>query len=320
MADPGLSVAISAPMKGPTILGLSLNDRLAEQVSAAFPLLRGDEADLPAGIEEVEGIAVMGGGVTAATLARCPKLRIVCTFGVGYDRVDLDACRARGITLAHAAGMTDGCVADMAFALLLAARREIVLGDRFVRSGAWGPAGRPLAHRVWGHKLGIYGMGRIGKVIARRAAGFDMEVAYCNRHQRADSDLRFFSDLGDLAAWSDFLVVACPASPETANSVDRAVLRKLGPTGVLVNIARGTIVNEPDLIAALEAGEIASAGLDVFAEEPVVPEALKQSEKTVVMPHRAGGTIETWEDCGNHLVANFQSFFKTGRALTPVIL
>jgi len=314
MAHAGVPVKVTQRL----ILGLGLNDMVAGQLAAQYRVLRANEPDLPAGVEEVEGIAVMGGGVTAATLDRCPKAKIVCTFGVGYDRVDLDACRANGITLANAAGMTDGCVADMAFALLLAARRELILGDRFVRAGLWGPTGRPLAHRVWGHKLGIYGMGRIGMTIARRAAGFDMAVGYHNRSPRADSAARYFEELGDLAEWADFLIVACPASPETENTVDRAVLRRLGSSGVLVNIARGTIVNEVDLIDALEAGEIASAGLDVFAFEPSVPEALKLSDRAVLMPHRAGGTVETWDDCGHHMVANFDAFFQTGRPLTPV--
>lgn len=314
MAHAGVSVEVSQRL----ILGLGLNDIAAGQLMARYRVLRGSEAELPPGVEEAEGIAVMGGGVSGATLERCPKAKIVCTFGVGYDKVDLAACRERGVTLAHAAGMTDGCVADMAFALLLAARREVILGDRFVRAGLWGPAARPLAQRVWGHKLGIYGMGRIGATIARRAAGFDMEVGYHNRSPRADSAARYFQTLGDLADWADFLIVACPASPATENTVDRAVLRKLGAGGVLVNIARGTIVNEPDLIAALEAGEIASAGLDVFAGEPAVPDALKTSDRTVLMPHRAGGTVETWDECGRHMVANFDAFFQTGRPLTPV--
>jgi lactate dehydrogenase-like 2-hydroxyacid dehydrogenase len=314
MARAGVPIEVSQRL----ILGLGLNDVAAGQLMARYQVLRASEADLPPGAEEAEGIALMGGGVSAATLDRCPKAKIVCTFGVGYDRVDLAACKARGITLAHAAGMTDGCVADMAFALLLAARRELILGDRFVRAGLWGPTNRPLAHRVWGHRLGIYGMGRIGMAIARRAVGFDMPVGYHNRSPRADSDARFFDDLNDLAEWADFLVVACPASPATENTVDRAVLRRLGSGGVLVNIARGTIVNEPDLIAALEAGEIASAGLDVFAGEPTVPDALKLSDRAVLMPHRAGGTVETWDDCGRHMVANFDAFFQTGRPLTPV--
>lgn len=314
MARAGVPIEVSQRL----ILGLGLNDVAAGQLMARYQVLRASEADLPPGAEEAEGIAVMGGGVSAATLDRCPKAKIVCAFGVGYDRVDLAACKARGITLAHAAGMTDGCVADMAFALLLAARRELILGDRFVRAGLWGPTNRPLAHRVWGHRLGIYGMGRIGMAIARRAVGFDMPVGYHNRSPRADSDARFFDDLNDLAEWADFLVVACPASPATENTVDRAVLRRLGSGGVLVNIARGTIVNEPDLIAALEAGEIASAGLDVFAGEPTVPDALKLSDRAVLMPHRAGGTVETWDDCGRHMVANFDAFFQTGRPLTPV--
>ncbi len=310
--------SVSVEVTNPTILGLGLNDMVAGHLQPHYHLLRGTDAALPEGLSDAVGIALMAGGVSAALIDQCPKLQIICTFGVGYDRVDLAACRARGVTLAHAAGMTDGCVADMAFGLLLAARREIVLGDQFVRAGQWGPANRPLAHRVWGHRLGIYGMGRIGAAIARRAAGFDLTVGYHNRSERPDASAQFFATLADLAEWSDFLIVACPATPDTENSVDRTILRRLGPNGVLVNIARGTIVNETDLIAALAAGEIASAGLDVFAGEPIVPDALKRSERTVLTPHRAGGTIETWDDCGRHMVANFEAFFHTRRPLTPV--
>jgi lactate dehydrogenase-like 2-hydroxyacid dehydrogenase len=298
-----------------------LTERARAQLGGRYPLIEDRDGRLPDDLGEVRAIAAQGGRVPAELVQRCPKLAIVCTFGVGYDKVDTAALQARGITLAHAAGVTDGCVADMAFALLLAVMRRIVVGDRFVRAGDWtATANIGLAPRVWGGRMGIFGMGRIGAVIARRALGFDMTVGYHNRRPRADLPHRYFPDLGALADWADVLVVAAPGGIETANAIGRDTLRRLGPKGVIVNIARGTVIDEAALIAALAAGEIAGAGLDVFAEEPRVPDALKASDKVVLMPHRAGGTVETWEECGVHLIANLDAFFDDGRALTPVDL
>jgi lactate dehydrogenase-like 2-hydroxyacid dehydrogenase len=201
----------------------------------------------------------------------------------------------------------------MAFALLLAAGRGIAAGDRFVRAGKWTQGAFPLMPRVHSRTMGILGLGRIGQAIARRASAFDMPVLYHNR--RPIPGVAGYRDSAEsLARDCDILVVACPGGEATRHLVDAAVLRALGPAGILVNIARGSIVDEAALVDALRAGTIAAAGLDVFDHEPEVPVALAALENVVLMPHRGGGTIETWQECADMVIANLRAHF-AGTAL-----
>jgi lactate dehydrogenase-like 2-hydroxyacid dehydrogenase len=255
-------------------------------------------------------VVIGGGPVDAALLDALPKLRLVVVNGVGLDRIDVAGARARGVLVANVPHVTDACVADMAMGLLIAAWRGIVAGDRFVRAGKW-PAGPfPVLHRMSGRRMGILGCGRIGRAIARRAEAFDMTITYHNR--RPDPSLPYGwrdSPLA-LAADADVLVIATPGGAGTRGLVDAAVLRALGPRGVLVNIGRGSVVDEAALIAALRDRTIAAAGLDVFTHEPVVPEAFFGLDNVVLMPHRAGGTVETWEDCADAMVETVQRFLR----------
>jgi lactate dehydrogenase-like 2-hydroxyacid dehydrogenase len=319
-AETGTAMTASAcatdTLVKPAVNGLGLNDGLAEALEARFRLHRLPESFDP----KAEVLAVLGTRVDEALVGRLPALRLVAVLGAGYDNVDTAVLRRRGIALANTPGLTDACVADLAMGLLVAARRGIVAADRYVRAGGWSKGRFPLMPRFAGGHLGIYGLGRIGAAIARRAAGFDLDIAYHNRHPRAGIEFRYFDDLEALARWSDYLVVACPATPETHHRVDARVLRALGPQGILVNIARGAIVDEAALVDALETGVIAGAGLDVFEREPVVTARLLVMDNVVLTPHIGGGSNETWDACYAGVVDNIESYFRTGRAATPVDL
>jgi lactate dehydrogenase-like 2-hydroxyacid dehydrogenase len=307
-------------MPKPTVLHVgSLIELCAERYRAHFRIVEiaPDALPQPGLAAEVEAL-IAAAPISAAMIAALPRLRLIAAYGVGVDKIDLDAARARGIAITNAPGPTDGCVADMAFALLLAAARGVVAGDRFVRAGKWRDGLFPLLPRLHHRGMGILGLGRVGREIARRAAGFDMPVSYHNRRRVADVGYAFRENPLALAADADILMVACPGGEATHHLVDAAVLRTLGPRGILVNIARGSIVDEAALITALETGAIAAAGLDVFANEPEVPARLAALDNVVLTPHRAGGTIETWQECADLVIANLRAHYRGERLPTPV--
>ena len=271
---------------------------------------------LPGNPGEIKAL-IAAAPVPAGLIDALPGLGIIAAFGAGVDKIDVAHAKARGVVVTNAPDPTVGCVADMAMALMLAVSRGIVRGDGFVRAGRW-PGGQfPLLPRLHGRRLGILGLGRIGRAIARRAAGFDMAIAYHNRRRVEDVSYTFMNDVRELAAWCDILVVACPGGAATRHMVDAEVLRALGPAGIVVNIARGSIIDEAALIAALAAGGIAGAGLDVFEAEPEVPEGLFGLSNVVLMPHRGGGTIETWEETADVVIRAIRAFLAGG---TPDIV
>jgi hydroxypyruvate reductase len=258
-------------------------------------------------------------GVEAATLAAMPALKAISNFGAGYDKIDMQQAAQRGIQVANTPDVLNGCVADHAMGMLLDVARGISVTDRFVRSGAWAKGQqRPLMTRVHGKRIGILGLGGIGQAVARRAAGFDMEVRYHTRRPVAGVPYAHEADLRALAAWADFLVVACTGGAATRHLVSAEVLSALGPQGFLVNIARGTVVDEAALVHALVHRQIAGAGLDVFENEPHVPEALFSLDNVVVQSHIAGFTRETRRDMEQLVVDNLLAFLNTGKMLTPV--
>ncbi len=282
----------------------------ASRYGAAFEVLAyqpGD--DLPANRGEIRAL-IAAAPVSGALIAALPRLAVIAAFGAGVDKIDLVAARGRGVRVANAPDPTVGCVADMAMALLLAVARGIVAGDAVVRGGGWAFPLRPRLHH---RRMGILGLGRIGQAIARRAVGFDMAVSYHNRSRVAGSPYRFVDSVAGLASGCDVLVVACPGGAETRHLVDAAALEALGREGILVNIARGSIVDEAALIGALESGGIAGAGLDVFEAEPAVPPRLRACANAVLMPHRGGGTIETWAETAGTTIANIEAVL-AGRA------
>ena len=262
---------------------------------------------------------VTGGatGIANAVAAQLPALEIVAINGVGYDKVDLAYAKSRGVRVTNTPDVLTDDVADLAIGLVIATLRQIVRGDQHVRQGHW-PAGElPLGTKVSGRQFGIFGLGRIGAAIARRLEGFGGAIAYNNRTRR-DVPYAYHDTLTALAAASDVLILAVAASPETRGVVDRAVLDALGPQGVLINIARGSVVDEPALIAALQDGRLGGAGLDVFADEPRVPPALFAMPNVVLTPHIASATHETRQAMGDLMLANLDAHF-AGRALPSAV-
>lgn len=251
-------------------------------------------------------------GADAAMIAALPNLRAISIFGVGLDAVDLDAARARGVAVGYTPDVLTDCVADTAMLLLLDAARGGSAADRFVRRGDWARGGQfAPATSVHGKKLGILGLGRIGRAIARRAEGFDLEVRYHNRTP-ADVPYQSMDSLRELAQWADFLVVAAAGGRETKHLVDAQILDALGPQSFLVNIARGSVVDEQALLSALQHKRIAGAGLDVFEDEPNVTAGLLALDNVVLLPHIASNTSETRQAMADLALANLDSFFRTG--------
>lgn len=248
-----------------------------------------------------------------------PQLQAICSWGVGYDTIDVATAQARGIAVSVTPHVLDDCVADMAWALMLAVARQVPAADRYVDEGRWKRLGEfPLSTRVSGKRMGILGLGRIGQAIAKRAEGFSMPVAYTGRNAQPGMAYEFKASLLELADWADFLVVACPGGPATHHLVTADVLKALGPKGFLINIARGTVVDTPALITALEQHQIRGAGLDVVEGEPGVPEALRGRTDVVFTPHIGSATFETREAMERLVVDNVQAFIREGHLLTPV--
>jgi hydroxypyruvate reductase len=257
-------------------------------------------------------------GIDAETVRALPGLGLVASLGLGYDRVDLAALRARGIRLANTPGVVEDCVADHAMGLMIALLRRIAQADRLARAGTWAKHEIGLATRVSGKRLGILGLGGIGSRIARRAAAFDMAIGYHNRRPRPDLPHRHFGSVIELADWSDVLVVACPGGAGTRHLVDAPVLAALGSQGVLVNVARGSVVDEAALVAALGEDRLGGAALDVFENEPGYPEALLGFDNVVLTPHIGGSTRETWRDALDLVLANVDAFLAGREPVSPV--
>lgn len=258
-------------------------------------------------------------GLNAKQIEQLPNLRAVCSFGVGYDSIDVAALREKQVVLSNTPDVLTDCVADLAMGLLIDVARRISAGDRYARRGLWGSKERMgMATRVSGKRLGILGLGRIGQAIANRAQGFNMHIAYHNRRVDAHSQYTYFDDLTALATWADFLVVACPGGAATEKLVNKSVLKALGPEGYLINIARGSIIDEAALVEVLEKGQLAGAGLDVFAHEPKIPAPLLHNERVVVTPHMGSATEETRQDMDRLLLQNVAEFMENKCLLTPV--
>jgi len=253
------------------------------------------------------------GGLGGGEMEMLPNLEIVCAVGAGYEAVDLDTARSRGIAVANCPGTNASAVADSAMMLLMASTRHLLQADRFVRAGGWQEQWRVDTPTLSGKRLGILGLGTIGGQIAHRAArGFDMEVGYHNRTAVTGSSYRYFASLIELATWADFLVVAAPGGAGTRHLVNAGVLAALGPKGYLVNIGRGTVVDTAALIDALQAKRIAGAGLDVVEGEPGVPPRLPellQFENVVITPHCAGRAPEARDAATAVILANLNAHF-----------
>jgi len=266
----------------------------------------------------IRGLVQGGGTVTPTTLLDAlPNLEIISVFGVGYDGVPTGYCRDRGIKVTNTPDVLTDDVADVAVALILMTGRGFVRADKFVRDGEWTRRSPPLTTKLSGQTVGILGLGRIGKAIAARVAAMGMHVAYTGRKPQ-DVPYRYVADLASLASEVDFLVVACPGGPATRHLVDARILAALGGKGTLVNIARGSIVDEAALVRALGDGTIKAAGLDVFENEPQVPQALLGMDNVVLLPHVGSATHQTRKAMADLCKANVDRWFAQGQVLTLV--
>ncbi len=278
-------------------------------------------AEHGAGVEAL--VTSAGIGVGADTLALLPDLRVISSFGVGLDKLPLAAAAERGIAVGYTPDVLNDCVADLAFALMLDVARRVSEADRFVRRGTWSAPGAgsfPLARRVSGARLGIVGLGRIGRTIAQRATGFEMEIRYHSRRAVDDVAWRHEPSLHELARWCDFLVVITAGGAATRHLIDASVLDALGPRGFLVNVSRGSVIDETALVRALAERRIAGAGLDVFENEPQVPAELMAMDHVVLLPHIASATEETREAMAERVLANLERFFSDGTLVSAAPL
>ena len=268
---------------------------------------------------DIRAIATGGSyGVAPEVMAALPHLEIIAVNGVGLDKIDLTEAQKRHIRVTVTTDISTNDVADMAMLLLLALKRNLKTNEQFLLDGNWA-AGKlpPLAHSLNGRKLGIAGFGRIGQAVARRAQASNMEVAYFNPHPREGSTLTFEPSLKALAAWADILVITLPATAATKNIVNADILAALGKDGVLINTARGSVIDEEALLTALKSKSIAGAGLDVFQNEPTINPAFLTLDNVVLQPHQASATIETRLAMGQNIIDNLLAYFSGKPLLTP---
>ncbi len=259
-----------------------------------------------------------GGGISNEWIEKLPNLGVVAVNGVGTDKIDLKFARERNIDVATTIGVLTDDVADVGIALILATLRQVVAGDTYVRSGNWKKGGFPLATSPKGKRLGILGLGQIGKAVGRKAEAFGMEVRYWNRSPVKDTSWKACATPIDLAKDSDVLCVVISANAETFNIVNAEMLEALGPKGYLINIARGTVVDEDALLAALTSGKIAGAGLDVFVNEPNIREEFFTAPNTVLLPHVGSATVETRLGMGEMVLKNLAAYFAGEKPPTTV--
>ncbi|XXG68744.1 hypothetical protein AAC387_Pa06g1761 [Persea americana] len=307
------------------LLTYPMNSYLEEELAKRFNLFRlwessNKEEFLKQNSNSIQ--AIVGNSsinADAETIEILPKLKIVSSFSVGLDRVDLDKCREKGIRVTNTPDVLTEDVADLAIGLILAVLRRLCECDRHVRKGLWKEWDFQLTTKFTGKSVGIVGLGRIGLAIAKRAEAFSCPISYYSRSEKPGSKYKCYPNIIDLAANSQVLVIACPLTEETRHIINREVIEALGPKGVLVNIGRGPLVDEPELVSALLEGRLGGAGLDVFEHEPDVPEQLFGLDNVVLLPHVGSGTWETGKDMADLVVGNLEAYFLNKPLLTPVV-
>jgi len=293
---------------------------LEKQLAEAFDWVRlVDQADPKAWLREhgreVVGLATAG-FADAALIEALPSLKVISSFGVGVDKIDLDAAARRGIPVGNTPDVLNDCVADLAIGLMIDVARGIGASERYLRAGSWPKGAYPLQHRFSGKKLGILGLGRIGHAIAKRALAFEMDIRYHNRRPVTDTSIAHEPSLVELARWCDFLVVIVPGGAATHHLINETVLNALGPKGYLINVARGSVVDEPALVRALQDKRIAGAALDVFENEPQVPPELMALDSVVLVPHIGSATVETRAAMAQRVFDNLASYFDSGKLIS----
>jgi len=274
----------------------------------------------PAALSKVTALVGMArdAKVDRNLLTMLPHVKLIAICGVGYDGIDVEAAKEKNIVVTHTPGVLTNDVADLAFGLLLSLGRRIPQADRFLRNGDWVSDAFPMTHQVSGARIGIVGLGRIGRAIAKRAEGFEMHISYVGREPKSDVPYVFYSSVEALAAKVDYLVIAVPGGESTKNLINAAVFQALGSKGYLINIARGSVVDQPALIQALKDKTIAGAGLDVFWDEPKVDPELRRLYNVVITPHIASATEETRRAMVELTLANLHAFYQNQPVLTPV--
>ena len=269
----------------------------------------------------VRSVVTGGGtGCPAEVIRALPNLDLIASFGVGYDAIDVDAARAAGVRVTNTPDVLNDCVAEVALALMLGLCHRVPQSDRYVREGRWEREGNmPLTAELTGRSVGILGLGRIGKTIASRLQAMKMRVVYHGRTEQPDEPYTYYGDLEAMARDVDWMVLVAPGTRETEGIVSRGVMSALGPEGHLVNVSRGSLVDEPALIELLETGALGGAALDVFASEPGVPERLRRLENVVLMPHQGSASHKTRRAMGDLVIANLQAQMRGDPLLTPVV-
>lgn len=307
-------------MSKPDLLLISnATERMMDRLNAEFTVHPLAETDLAAQGEAITAVATDGHlGVRPGIMAALPNLEVISCYGVGYDAIDTGEAVRRGILVSHTPNVLNDEVANTAIMLMLAVSRNLVANDTYVRAGRWEAEGNPpLSRSVQERTVGILGLGRIGQTIADRLAMFDATVLYHGRSKK-DVPYRYYDDLTAMAADCDFLVCITPGGAGTEKIVNAAVLDALGPEGVLINVSRGSVVDEAALVSALQDGRLGGAGLDVFEREPKVPEALFAMDNVVLQPHVGSATVETRRAMGDLVCDNLSRFLKDGTVITPV--
>jgi lactate dehydrogenase-like 2-hydroxyacid dehydrogenase len=305
-------------MSKPSLLLIGgATDRMMDRFEADFTVI--PKADFAAHADDIVAVATNGhDGVPANIMAACPNIKVVSCYGVGYDAIDTDACNARSILVSHTPNVLNDDVANTAILLMLGVSRSVVRDDAYVRAGDWVAEGNaPLTNSVENAKVGIIGMGRIGERIAQKLTVFTPHIQY---HARSKKDVPYTynADLVGMATDVDILICIVPGGPATDKIVNTEVMDALGKDGMLINVARGTVVDEAAMVKALQDGRLGYAGLDVFEAEPKVPEALFGMENVLLLPHVASATHETRRAMGDLVTDNLSEFLKTGSVLTPI--
>ncbi|KAL0463874.1 UNVERIFIED_CONTAM: Hydroxyphenylpyruvate reductase [Sesamum latifolium] len=307
------------------LMTCSMSDFLERELEKRFKLFKlwesNSKAQFLAGFGESIR-AVVGDtkvGADAELIDALPSLEIVASYSVGLDKIDLNKCRERGIRVTNTPDVLTDDVADVAIGLALATLRKICLADGFVRSGQWRNGDFELANKFSGKSIGIVGLGRIGTAIAKRAEAFGCSISYHSRTKKQNTNYKYYCNTVDLAANCEVLVVACALTNETRHIVNQKVIDALGPKGILINIGRGPLIDEPKLISALREGRLAGAGLDVFENEPDINESFFGLQNVVLLPHVGTDTVETSKAMADLVVANLELHFLKKPLLTPVV-
>ena len=308
----------------PVLLALMfLSEEHRAQMAQSFEVIYAPDADQAAAAIAEHGnritvvLTIGATGLSAAQIDALPRVSLICALGAGYENIAVAHAKARGIVVANGAGTNDDCVADHAWGLLIATVRGIPKLDKLTRDGVWRTA-LPLPPNVSHKRIGIIGLGTIGKKIAQRALGFEVEVGYHNRTARTDVPYRYFSDVTALAAWADFLMVATPGGAGTQHLVNAPVLQALGPRGYVVNIARGSVIDTAALAHALRMGQVAGAGLDVYESEPAPPAELVALDTVVLTPHVAGWSPEAVQASVDRFMENARRHLAGEAPVSPI--